>query len=176
MRFFTDCKDQDEAKSIYRKWAKILHPDKGGDPDLMAKLKGQYDDYKSGKVIQPEFKQAFTGNRTAFDHPIHEEMRALKGVIAELEKEKMDLQQRNIFLDTQKRNLEENMFRLECTLEEDRSTVISLQHANSTLYSDNQRLLKEIEAVKEEKSSPLFCVALAVLGSLAVHLVFKMLS
>lgn len=86
MRFFTDCKTQEEAKAIYRKWAKVLHPDKGGDPDLMAKLKGQYDDYKSGKHVKEQFKQAFS-QRTSdipFDHPIHSQLRQLQIDKAEL--------------------------------------------------------------------------------------------
>lgn len=40
---FHNCKNSDEAKTLYRRLAKILHPDKGGYADLMALMQDAYE-------------------------------------------------------------------------------------------------------------------------------------
>lgn len=47
MNYFKDCKDQEEAKSIYRKLAMKLHPDLGGSDELMRILTNQYEIFQS---------------------------------------------------------------------------------------------------------------------------------
>lgn len=40
--FFADIETVEEAKTYYRIYAKTLHPDVGGDPDVMAEVNIQY--------------------------------------------------------------------------------------------------------------------------------------
>lgn len=45
MKFFIDCKTISEAKEVYRKLAKVFHPDKGGDAELFRELQKQHDEW-----------------------------------------------------------------------------------------------------------------------------------
>ena len=40
---FQNCKTADEAKTLFRRLAHFLHPDKGGESDLMILLQDEYD-------------------------------------------------------------------------------------------------------------------------------------
>jgi curved DNA-binding protein CbpA len=42
---FHRCKNESEGKTLYRKLAKVLHPDLGGSDDLMVLLKETYDSF-----------------------------------------------------------------------------------------------------------------------------------
>jgi hypothetical protein len=42
---FTDCKTPEEAKNLFRRLALRLHPDHGGDADLMVLLRKAYDEF-----------------------------------------------------------------------------------------------------------------------------------
>lgn len=42
MNYFKDCEDEIKAKSIYRRYAKQLHPDRGGTHEAMSELTRQY--------------------------------------------------------------------------------------------------------------------------------------
>lgn len=72
MRFFSDCKNVDEAKVIYHRLAKLFHPDHGGDKEMMSMLSVQYDDFKKhGVQAEPtRFKQPtsqFTSTKSRFE-------------------------------------------------------------------------------------------------------------
>lgn len=42
MNFFNECKTEEERKALYRKLAKLFHPDRGGDCELLVELNKQY--------------------------------------------------------------------------------------------------------------------------------------
>lgn len=44
--YFKDCANQQDAKTIFRRLAKSLHPDMGGSDEEMSQLKEQYDAFK----------------------------------------------------------------------------------------------------------------------------------
>ncbi|CAB4164505.1 Small T antigen [uncultured Caudovirales phage] len=54
MLFFSDCKNQEDAKAVYHKLAMLLHPDKGGDATLMKALNDQYNKFKQGEPVAPK--------------------------------------------------------------------------------------------------------------------------
>ena len=45
MDFYSDCKDNEEAKKLYRKLCKCFHPDRGGDIELLMCAIHQYNDF-----------------------------------------------------------------------------------------------------------------------------------
>lgn len=89
MKFFVDCQSEKEVKDLYRKLAKLFHPDKGGDKELMISLQKQYDEWGS---VQPAQYTGFSFNtikstsyHLPFDHPVHEEIRNLNIRIKQLQ-------------------------------------------------------------------------------------------
>ncbi len=83
MKFFTDCKDKEEAKATFRELAQLFHPDHGGNAPLFMDLKRQYDYFiKNGPLISfggragRVFKQDIP-----FDHPIHYRIKQLEDQI-----------------------------------------------------------------------------------------------
>ncbi len=44
MAFFTDCYTPDELRKQYLYWAKVLHPDKGGDKVDFQRMQNEYED------------------------------------------------------------------------------------------------------------------------------------
>ena len=67
MKFFSDCKTQEEAKKTFNRLAKLFHPDKGGDKDLMIELKNQFDSFDPNKKEEPlHFKSNFMTHRPPF--------------------------------------------------------------------------------------------------------------
>jgi len=86
MRFFSDCKNVDEAKLIYHRLAKLFHPDHGGDNEMMSMLTAQYDEFrKHGVQAEPtRFRQPssmFTMNRPRFEYA--EENEKTKRILAQ---------------------------------------------------------------------------------------------
>jgi|HubBroStandDraft_2_1064218.scaffolds.fasta_scaffold34457_3 hypothetical protein len=59
MGWFDNCKTEDDAKLLFRKLAKLFHPDKGGDNDLMMQLQSHYDSFFNLKMFPLKF---FSGN------------------------------------------------------------------------------------------------------------------
>lgn len=56
--FFEECKTIDEAKKLYRQLSTCLHPDKGGNHELMAKLNSEYEKFiKQKEKIDSENKE-----------------------------------------------------------------------------------------------------------------------
>lgn len=53
MRWFMDCSSLDEVKTIYKKLAKVHHPDLGGDTLTMQEINKEYA-FASAKVIRGE--------------------------------------------------------------------------------------------------------------------------
>jgi len=43
---FSECEDEAEGKALFRRLAKLLHPDMGGDNELMALLKNAHENFK----------------------------------------------------------------------------------------------------------------------------------
>lgn len=88
MRFFESCQNEKEVKEVYRKLAKCFHPDKGGNAELMVELEKQYADFKKGNI---SYSGSFgygsrpTFGNVSFDHPLRQEIIALKDKIRELE-------------------------------------------------------------------------------------------
>ena len=103
MDFFSECKDKEEAKKVYRTLAKCFHPDKGGNNELMLQLKQQYEKFepKYNNFNQKRtsfYEQVFDDakyqfnriNRNShipFDHPIHDIVRGLNSRIEALERQ-----------------------------------------------------------------------------------------
>lgn len=71
MRFFSDCKSEEERKQLYRKLSKLFHPDHGGDAEMMTELNKQYNNPISSfsEEFKPKsnFKHPF-GNATSHEH------------------------------------------------------------------------------------------------------------
>ena len=67
MKFFSDCKTQEEAKKTFNRLAKLFHPDKGGDKELMIELKNQFDSFDPNKREEPlHFKSNFMNHRPPY--------------------------------------------------------------------------------------------------------------
>lgn len=86
MKFFCDCKDIDEAKAIYHKLAKVMHPDKGGSQELMVELQKQYDDMKKNGIFgvnrsKRPFKPYAMHPFASFDDDLHTEIDSLRKLI-----------------------------------------------------------------------------------------------
>ncbi len=47
MNFFNNCKNEKEAKEVFRNLSKCFHPDKGGNVELMTELNKQYEKWES---------------------------------------------------------------------------------------------------------------------------------
>jgi len=85
MKFFTDCTTQEEAKKLYHKLAKLFHPDKGGDNEMMIELKKQYDAWDSHSYQNtPSGYQFNTIYTDRFDRPLAKENFNLKNQVASL--------------------------------------------------------------------------------------------
>ena len=73
MKYFIDCKTKDEAKAKYRKLAKKLHPDAGGNQEDMIDLQHQYESFEEN--IEVKFTQGFNdtifGSENAFRESIY---------------------------------------------------------------------------------------------------------
>ena len=54
MDFFSECNSAEDTKLLYHKLAKIFHPDRGGDKDMMAELNAQYDKWEPISTIQDD--------------------------------------------------------------------------------------------------------------------------
>jgi curved DNA-binding protein CbpA len=97
MDFFSKCKDQDEAKALFRKLSKNFHPDAGGDSDLMIELKKQYDEWEKPKEKYFDFgKMArlneeetvnYSWNTSSFMNPrveaLENELRRLRALLGD---------------------------------------------------------------------------------------------
>lgn len=55
MQYFKDCKDDKEAKKLFRKLAKEFHPDVGGSTEQMVELQRQYDSFDSNQSSDTKF-------------------------------------------------------------------------------------------------------------------------
>jgi curved DNA-binding protein CbpA len=55
--YFYDCKTKDEAKAKYRKLAKELHPDHGGNADRFKDMQSQYDGFKEENPFKTMYEE-----------------------------------------------------------------------------------------------------------------------
>lgn len=90
MDFFSSCKNDDDAKSVYRKLSLVLHPDKSGNKDLMVELNRQYNSFKSRSTDKFNYNAinptGTSNNRDIpFDHPIHTLIRSKDNYINQQE-------------------------------------------------------------------------------------------
>jgi curved DNA-binding protein CbpA len=118
-----DCKNQQEAKILYRRLAMKFHPDKGGNNDLMNDLKEQYERFKpqfyknteerqqnmQQQSFNPFFQQTKQYQTIRFDHPIHEFVRNLQKKIEELSNTLSTLNNEKAWLNTNIKRLEEEL-------------------------------------------------------------------
>lgn len=89
MGFFSACKTKEEAKAEFRRLAKLFHPDHGGDPTNMIKLKEQYDKWTPPKSNQwagnKEYDVYGKHMKVPFDHPMYVELQRLRDRLAKYE-------------------------------------------------------------------------------------------
>ena len=52
MNIFENCKDEKEARNLYRRMAQRHHSDKGGDDQAMGALNQQWEEYQHGECSQ----------------------------------------------------------------------------------------------------------------------------
>lgn len=72
MKFFNECKSEEEAKALFRKLAKHFHPDMQGDNDLMIELKKQFDNFKPN-LPNFKFNTIINDNINGYEHPYTED-------------------------------------------------------------------------------------------------------
>lgn len=46
MKYFKQCKDESEARTLFAELSHTLHPDKGGNADKFAAMKEEYEEWK----------------------------------------------------------------------------------------------------------------------------------
>lgn len=66
MKYFINCKTKEEAKAEYRKLAKTMHPDAGGDGKNMVELQKQYESFEESRIF---------GSENAFRESIYDKYR-----------------------------------------------------------------------------------------------------
>lgn len=128
MKFFSECKTVEEAKATFRKLAKVFHPDKQGNQDLMIELQKQYDSWQAPFDM---FKSQNTGSSSywdfgeltknpqgnqrdiPFDHPIHNTINHWKGECNQMQRFLDDKSKTIAVLEAQKRILEQEKSILE---------------------------------------------------------------
>lgn len=88
INFFSECKNDQDAKTVYRKLAKLFHPDITGNDEMMRKLQDQYESFKPN--VSPSINgytfntiRGSTGfnQNVPFDHPLRQTIRDLENEI-----------------------------------------------------------------------------------------------
>jgi hypothetical protein len=59
MRYFKNCKTEEDAENVFKEWVKKVHPDVGGSEDDFIELKNQYDEFLQdmNPIDLPEIEQ-----------------------------------------------------------------------------------------------------------------------
>lgn len=73
---FSTCKNREEAKALFRKLAKYLHPDKGGDGALMILLKDSYTNFLNilGELENAPFRKPPPDQKSSKYEEVYEEV------------------------------------------------------------------------------------------------------
>lgn len=90
MRFFSDCKTDDERKAIYRKLSKLFHPDHGGDAELMTELNTQYHNNSSTCNSGSVFIHPYSNLRSNFsglDNELYKQLQASEMMVELLQRD-----------------------------------------------------------------------------------------
>lgn len=147
MLYFKDCKTKDEAKELFRKLAKKLHPDYGGDENQMKSLLKQYESFeeiKNHSNSNPEQEQ--TWNKSNWSDQFEwakefkktQDMRKEKVDISQLVKENKRLEVENYDRSRRIRNLEDSL-----SQERDRYQLLFEEYEENHEELKNRRLFKE---------------------------------
>lgn len=175
MKFFIDCKDTDEAKVIYRKLAKLFHPDKGGSNELMIELQSQYDKFTPHTDISHSpFQYNSTGHNAGyrfntindnipFNHSIHEQIRNKDAIISTLSREISILKVRI------------NQFYSDSRINETQFIYLRAEVRDLTLESiRNKEIISSLESCNEElvnKASNNFPIKIIAMFSIIYFMV-----
>lgn len=163
MKFFSDCKSENEKKTIYRKLAKCFHPDKGGSVELMVELKKQYDEWKLDSIYENILKEGFKQDQFSFkinrhstiphDHPIHDEIRYWKEKKNYFEKLWVDNQNlSNTYYNFFKQK-ELEVFNLKEKIPKLNDRIMELISENEVLKNKMPKTIWEYLRIKYEKQS-----------------------
>jgi len=93
MDFFNDCKNDRERRSRYHKLAKLFHPDRGGDSEIMMELTRQYEGmpshYEGYTPQSPHYNRLYEYARDLFsaNQDLVHRTHVLRDRIKELEKQ-----------------------------------------------------------------------------------------
>jgi len=69
---FHKCNSLEEAKSLFRKLAMYLHPDRGGDAALMALLIETYENYKTYAFVENPFRNKTKEKKKEYETSIED--------------------------------------------------------------------------------------------------------
>lgn len=104
MKFFIDCRSISEAKEVYRKLAKVFHPDKGGDAELFRELTTQFDNFSpQSKMYTPNNMGSWQSSFYQFNSKSNAELEIsrLKAHVESLEEKLFQLRNLNQLLSSQ---------------------------------------------------------------------------
>jgi curved DNA-binding protein CbpA len=76
MKYFSDAKDLNEAKKIYREMSKKLHPDHGGDAELFKVMQAEYEAFTSDFM-----KSSFNKAKNTYNHNVSDFQDILKKIM-----------------------------------------------------------------------------------------------
>jgi len=75
MKYFINCKSKEEAKAEYRKLAKKMHPDGGGDGKDMIELQKQYESFEANDDWRKEMFGNSGASENAFRESVYDKYR-----------------------------------------------------------------------------------------------------
>jgi curved DNA-binding protein CbpA len=85
--YFSECKNLDEVKQLYKSLAKIHHPDKGGDLETMKLINVEYDFVSERLLKGMGLNEEDRKNQSAFSKEYREKVNGiihLEGIVVEL--------------------------------------------------------------------------------------------
>jgi len=122
-----------EKKNLYKKLAKLFHPDRGGDAELMKELTSQYENGHSCTSTQGQGGESYT-------HGYHDGMRRAKE----------DIREQSSYSNRKIAGLNQNIYDLKGQIIQKQKEIEFLMENSTEITLHNEKLTKQLEAANIE--------------------------